>query len=228
MPLTFTRQQLRRLDDWAVQRYGIPSLVLMENAGRGCVDHLCAAGIQGPVAILCGGGNNGGDGLVMARHLDLRGYQVRVGMFAPLDKLSTDCAANFRIIEAAEIRCELFSTDTIASLPGWLDDADWIVDSLLGTGAAGNPRPPLDEVIRHVNRASARRLAVDVPSGLDCDRGQPAAPTVRADLTCTFVARKPGFDAAAAQDYLGQVEVLDIGAPRRLIEQIRDARVSQE
>jgi NAD(P)H-hydrate epimerase len=99
-----------------------------------------------------------------------------------------------------------------------LQGADWIVDALLGTGARGEPRPPLDEVIRRLNRQDARRLAVDLPSGLDCDTGQVADATIRADHTCTFVAAKAGFRAETAREFLGQVHVLDIGVPRRLVE----------
>jgi NAD(P)H-hydrate epimerase len=102
----------------------------------------------------------------------------------------------------------------------FLDGADWIVDALLGTGASGPPRPPLDQLIPQLNAASARRLAVDVPSGLDCESGEPAKTTFRADQTCTFVASKVGFAAEAALEYLGEVHVLDIGAPWKIIDEV--------
>ena len=103
---------------------------------------------------------------------------------------------------------------------GELAGAAWIVDALLGTGARGEPRPPLDAVIDRINFQSAPVLAIDLPSGLDCDTGQPARHTIRAVHTCTFVAPKPGFALPASAAYTGQIHVLDIGAPRRLVEEI--------
>jgi NAD(P)H-hydrate epimerase len=97
--------------------------------------------------------------------------------------------------------------------------ADWIVDALLGTGARGEPRPPLDAVIDQINAAAAPTLAIDLPSGLDCDTGEPARHTIRAAQTCTFVAAKPGFLTPGAEQFTGCVHVLDIGAPRRLVEE---------
>ena len=101
-----------------------------------------------------------------------------------------------------------------------LRNAEWVVDALLGTGARGEPRPPLDLVIDQINAAVVNRLAVDLPSGLDCDSGAAAQHTIRADETCTFIAMKQGFLAAGAGRYTGRVHVLDIGAPRRLVEEI--------
>ena len=97
---------------------------------------------------------------------------------------------------------------------------DWIVDALLGTGARGEPRPPLDAVIDQLNGASAKRLAVDLPSGLDCDTGAAARHTIRAAETCTFVAMKRGFTIPGAAQYTGRIHVLDIGAPRCLVEEM--------
>jgi NAD(P)H-hydrate epimerase len=105
-------------------------------------------------------------------------------------------------------------------LGGELRGADWIVDALLGTGAEGEPRAPFDAVIDVLNACPAKKLAVDLPSGLDCDTGSPAQHTFRADHTATFVARKAGFRSAAAQPFLGAVHVVDIGAPGTLIREI--------
>jgi NAD(P)H-hydrate epimerase len=93
----------------------------------------------------------------------------------------------------------------------------WIVDALLGTGATGDPRPPLDIVIEWINAQPGKKLAVDVPSGLDCDTGEPSAHTVRADHTCTFVAMKIGFMQPAAKPFVGEIHVCDIGVPPHLI-----------
>ena len=104
-----------------------------------------------------------------------------------------------------------------------LHDADWIVDAMLGTGASGKPRPPFDMAIDWMNAQRCRKLAVDVPSGLDCDTGVAASHTIRAAHTCTFVAPKPGFFVPAAGRYTGEIHVLDIGVPRRLIDEVTAA-----
>jgi NAD(P)H-hydrate epimerase len=224
-PLVLDRLQSRRLDRLAMEEFGIPGVVLMENAGRGAADLIVELGIDGPVAICCGKGNNAGDGFVIARHLALRGYDPQVLLWAEPDELSGDADVNFQIIRRTGIPIELFPTSHFADrwqadqrlIQGRFGRAQWIVDALLGTGARGDPRPPLDRVIESINGAACRKLAIDVPSGLDCDTGIPAIQTVRADHTCTFVAPKPGFLVPAASDYLGQVHVLDIGAPPEVL-----------
>lgn len=215
--LTLSREAARELDRRAVDEYGMTGLMLMENAGRGVADRLCKLGISGPVVICCGQGNNGGDGYVVARHLDLRGHAVRVLLFADPGGLKGDAAVNYRIIELSGLTIRQV---TPTGLHQELAGASWLVDALLGTGARGEPRPPLDAAIERMNAAAIPILAVDLPSGLDCDTGQPAGHTIRAAQTCTFVAQKPGFLAPAARPYLGTVHVLDIGAPRQLTEEI--------
>ncbi len=211
-----TREQSRDIDRRAIEAYGISGLVLMENAGRGCVDVLERLGIDGPVDILCGKGNNAGDGFVIARHLEIRGYDCRVFLLGPAEELRGDAAANFAILRKTSI--------PIVEQPNDFDeharDAAWLVDALLGTGAQGEPRPPFDAAIDWINRrpAKTQALAVDVPSGLDCDTGQPAVHTVRADHTCTFAAMKIGFTQPAAKPFTGTIHVCDIGVPPRLID----------
>jgi NAD(P)H-hydrate epimerase len=216
-----SRAEVREVDRRAIDDYGLTGLVLMENAGRGCVDTLVGLDCRGPVAIACGKGNNAGDGFVIARHLELRGLPVVVHQFGRPDELRGDAAANHAtLVRAGTPMRDWSQRPDPAALDAELQGAEWIVDALLGTGATGAPRPPFDSVIRRLNAAAARRLAVDLPSGLDCDSGEPAEPTIRADHTCTFVAPKLGFANPAAAAFLGRVHVLDIGAPRKLIEEI--------
>jgi NAD(P)H-hydrate epimerase len=217
MMLTISRQQARELDRRAVDDYGMTGAMLMENAGRGVADRLCALAIGGRVVLCCGRGNNGGDGFVVARHLDLRGFEVLVVVFDDPARFTGDAALNYNIVRAAGISIErLDPTQLDARLAG----AAWIVDALLGTGAMGEPRPPYDAAIDRINSSGVPILAVDVPSGLDCDTGQAARHTIRAAHTCTFVATKPGYFTSGAETYTGQVHVHDIGAPRRLVEDI--------
>ena len=219
-----TRAEVRDVDRRAMDEYGMSGLVLMENAGRGCVDVLCGLGCNGPVVVVCGKGNNAGDGFVIARHLDLRGVPVKLVLLAPVGELRGDAAANYAIVARAGLPIvDLSQQFDAATFLEQLAGAEWIVDALLGTGASGAPRSPMDDAIRQMNAASAKRLAVDLPSGLDCDTGEPTEPTFRADHTCTFVAPKTGFSNPRAAPFLGQVHVLDIGTPRRLIESIANA-----
>jgi NAD(P)H-hydrate epimerase len=227
-----SREQTRALDRRAIEEYGISGLVLMENAGRGCVDVLERLGVGGPVAILCGKGNNAGDGFVIARHLKIRGYECRVLLLVPEEDLSGDALANYALLKG-NVEITLFATldDRLDPVPPHfrvaLDfharGAAWLIDALLGTGAVGEPRPPFDAAIDWMNArgANTRALAVDVPSGLDCDTGRPATHTVRADHTCTFAAMKIGFAQAAAKPFTGTIHVCDIGIPPRLIDELR-------
>ena len=184
---TITRQQSREVDRRAIEQYGMTGLVLMENAGRGTADVLCrlaeteSGGRLGRVVVCCGKGNNAGDGFVIARHLDLRGHEVRVLVWADPAELTGDAGANFNILRQTGVPIEVFGNrHDAARLAEHLAGADWIVDALLGTGARGEPRPPLDAVIDQLNAAAAKRLAVDLPSGLDCDTGAAARHTIRA------------------------------------------------
>ena len=218
---TLRRDQCREVDRRLVEDYGIPSVVLMENAGRGAAELLRSLGAKGPVAICCGSGNNAGDGFVIARHLDLEGIPVRVCLWTEPSRLQGDAAVNFRIVERSGLPLQVFgAVHDRRRLLSELAGADWVVDALLGTGARGEPRSPLAEVIGEINAQGLPVFAVDVPSGLDCDTGRPSATTIRARHTATFVAAKPGFSAAPAADYVGELHVLPIGVPTRLIEAI--------
>jgi NAD(P)H-hydrate epimerase len=214
-----SRTEVREVDRRAIEDYGMSGLVLMENAGRGCVEVLQSLGCRGPVAVVCGKGNNAGDGFVIARHLGIRGIAVKVLLLAPAAELRGDAAANYAVIAQSGLPIvDLTGASAFGELlASELARAEWIVDALLGTGASGQPRPPIDEAIRAMNASPAKRLGIDLPSGLDCDSGIPAEPTIRANHTCTFVAPKLGFKNPQAATYLGQVHVVDIGVPRRVI-----------
>jgi NAD(P)H-hydrate epimerase len=214
-PLYLTREQVRAFDRRAIDEFGIPSLVLMENAGRGGVDVLTSLGVVGPVVVCCGKGNNGGDGLVIARHLANRGVTVEILLFGRPEELSPDAAAQWRIVRQMRLPARVLPDGSFAD--GELADADWVVDALFGTGLSGALRPPLDRVVRRISAGPGRIFAVDIPSGLDANTGEPLGECVRAHHTVTFVAPKVGFQNPAAAPYLGRVHVADIGiTPRHL------------
>lgn len=232
-----TREQSRRIDRIATEQLGIPGVVLMENAGRNAtaviLDCLSShpptrAQQTGPVVILCGGGNNGGDGYVIARHLYNAGVGVWIGSAKDTGELTGDAAINQRI--CANMGLPIHPLRTIeqldAAAPVW-SRAPLVVDALLGTGFCGNVRAPLDAIINRCNAlAGPRIIAIDLPSGLDADTGQPTNATIRAAVTVTFVAEKIGFAQPTAQPYLGEVVVCGIGTPPSLIDQVigqRDA-----
>lgn len=205
----WTRAELAAYDKRA-ERFGIAGRVLMENAGRGAAIRLSELGARGPVAIVCGKGNNAGDGFVIARFLHLAGLPVRVESVFPAEQLTGDAANAW--LPLAPLGIPRF--DANDGLPARLAPCDWIVDALLGTGAKGDPREPIAAAIRTINRAGKPILAVDLPSGLDADLGTPGDPTIRATRTVSFVARKLGFDQPSANEFTGPVDVIDIaGGP---------------
>ncbi len=218
MANSLTVKQVREIDRLAAEQIGLPGIVLMENAGRSCALALLAHGCRGPVVICCGKGNNGGDGLVIARHLEATGVPVHVLLFADPATLKGDALANYQVAERSQIPITVLGANTTAAeIDQHLAGAAWLVDALLGTGAKGIPQPPISLAIERMNASTAATFAVDLPSGLDADTGEPGQPTIVADLTCTFVARKTGFDNPRAQAYLGTIEVAEIGVPRKLL-----------
>jgi NAD(P)H-hydrate epimerase len=191
----------------------------MENAGRGCAELLISLGVQGRVVICCGKGNNGGDGCVIARHLDNTGVAVVVHLFADPTELKGDAQTNYRILEQSGPPLTIYPFGEVDALDLKKEfaRADWIVDALFGSGITGALRSPFDTIVRAINDSPARVLAVDIPSGMDCGTGLPLGATVRATHTATIAALKIGFVRPEAQEWLGKVHVIDMGVPRRLL-----------
>ena len=225
MNARLTRQQVRSVDAIAINDLRIPGVVLMENAGRGAAEiirDLVERTAARRIVIFCGRGNNGGDGFVIARHLLNAGLTVAVYLTVPDSDLRGDSEINHRILRNMGAAVGLIdSTDRMLAAAGGLTKADVVVDALLGTGFAGEVRPPLAELIAAVNDAAkAAVVAVDAPSGLDCDTGRPGGTAVRADLTVTFVAEKIGFSQPGAREWTGEVRLVGIGTPPSLVERI--------
>jgi NAD(P)H-hydrate epimerase len=220
-PIGFlSRSQVRDLDRRAIQEYGVPGVVLMENAGRGAAELLLSLGIHGRVLICCGKGNNGGDGFVIARHLANRGVNIQVLLCTPPEELTGDALLNFRIIQRGQYPVQVLG-NSLGGLQEELARSEWVVDALFGTGLSGPVRAPFDRIIDAINARGNHVLAVDIPSGLDCDSGKPLGPTIRAGHTATFVAPKQGFANPAAVPYIGLAHAVDIGLPRILLEGVK-------
>ena len=216
--LVLSVEDVRRIDQIAVEQFRMSSLVLMENAGRGAADRIRTLMPRSKRAtILCGTGNNGGDGLVVARHLLWHGWKVSTVMLGPREKLSPDCAANLQILECCDAEIHWRST----SDRDWDSDLlaiDLVVDAMLGTGSRGDPRPPLLQAIQTFHTARCVRISIDQPTGLNAESGQVSETCFQADHTLTFVARKPGL-VAPQRSVFGQLHVLPIGIPAAILQQ---------
>lgn len=230
------RLEARQVDRIAIDQYGISGLVLMENAGRDSARWILSHFPTGNVCILCGKGNNGGDGYVIARHIDAakiendrsgagenpaaenpaaETWNVRIVSVVDPAELVGDAAVNQKIAERSAI--DITVARNRQSLSDAMSAADVIVDCLLGTGASGDPRGLFADAIRIANASTAKRVAIDLPSGLDCDTGLAGDPTFLADATLTFVAAKIGFDTPTARQVIGRLVTIPIGVPSRLL-----------
>jgi NAD(P)H-hydrate epimerase len=246
------RTELRGLDVQAAKELGMPTSLLMENAGRGAAGWFAeVVGAVPPdvgkrpfslplstrthdisdrralprVVILCGPGNNGGDGGVIARHLDAWGFPIRVIWFSHSDRLHGDAALQWAILNKSTIDqfawFDEYPSDSefeLTRLAKIMNEADWLVDGLLGTGLSRPVDGLLHSVIEAMNHSGKPIFALDLPSGLDSDSGKPLGIAVRAMVTATFVAVKLGFSTPGAAEYTGEVAVIDIGLPRCLLE----------
>jgi ADP-dependent NAD(P)H-hydrate dehydratase / NAD(P)H-hydrate epimerase len=214
---------MRAIDAWAIER-GVPSLDLMERAGTGVARAVERLVPDGPVAVACGKGNNGGDGLVAARLLREAGREVTVVCLAPPDSFAGDARENLRRLPGDAPL--VWGVDRDAGRAdrgtGSADDgaepfanAAVIIDALLGTGFEGEPHGAVARAIEAICAARAPVVSVDVPSGVDASSGVVAGAAVRASVTVTFHAAKPGLWIRPGKAHAGTVEVLDIGIPRR-------------
>lgn len=213
-----TRDQVRAVDRITIEHFGMPGLLLMEHAAmalRQACDRFNRETGQldrRGVAIVCGGGNNGGDGYALARLLANTGADVQIFAAKAIDDLDGDAAVNAKIARTMGLNVSPANADVIASL-----ECGLLVDTLLGTGLTSSPREDASALINAMNQCSSPTLAVDLPSGLDCDVGIPLGDTcVRADFTVSFVAEKIGF--AHASSWTGHVHVGDIGCPAEAVE----------
>ena len=245
LPLVFSRAAITALDRAATAELGIPSLLLMEHASLGVARR--ARSLMGDLPpgdagalVLCGTGNNAGDGFAVARHLHLDGEEGRVVVARPPETYTGDAAVNLGIVQRLGILVDVVdegdSEGTVlrAAETFFERGGAWcVVDALLGTGVRGAPRTPLDGMIRGANRLGGGGgdgvpvLAVDIPSGLDADTGRPAedGEVVTATMTVTFEGLKRGFLSIDAQMYLGEVCVESIGVPRWFAARFADTEI---
>jgi hydroxyethylthiazole kinase-like uncharacterized protein yjeF len=218
-----TAARMREIDRLTTERYGIASLDLMENAGRGVADTIAA---RHPslescrITVLCGKGNNGGDGLVAARHLAARGARPSVHLFGRPEDVAGDAAANLRRWHELGVLNVVKTAEALEKILPELAAADVVVDALLGTGLSGPARGLAAQAIDHVNRVAKRAgiVAVDIPSGMSSDSFDSPGATIEADVTVTFTAPKIGQLLPPNAERVGRLVVHEIGSPRELWE----------
>lgn len=216
---TLSPRDVRDMDRTAAEQYGLPTRVLMENAGAECARALWneTGGQPGRVTLLAGKGNNGGDALVMARHLDAFGVEVHVVTWWPPEEMTPDAAANWQVLQQAGFsHCQLPLDASVEQVAEQLAGSQWIVDGMLGIGIEGPPRSPIREALEAVSGSPQRQFCIDWPTGVSCATGQPCSPhPIRAELTCTLVAPKQG--QADLPQYCGRLVIGNIGLPRQLL-----------
>ncbi len=217
-----TAEQMQELDRKSIEVFKIPSIVLMENAGRGATEAILNAfpGTQKKIAVIAGKGNNGGDGFVIARHLLNRGISVKVFLLTDPKSLRGDAEINFNIFQ--HMRGEVIpipSSKDYQKVKKSLEYFDLLIDGIFGTGLDAEVRGYYREVIDHLNTLQKPIVAIDIPSGLDANKGKPLGTSIRASLTVTFGLPKVGHLISPGFDYVGTLKVVDIGIPKRLVEE---------
>jgi len=226
-----TRDQVRAFDAWAINELGIAGVVLMENAGRSCAELIkekldsrfrgndkCERRTDGDgakVCIFCGTGNNGGDGFVIARHLLNDKIDIRVAICGQADKIKGDAKINLNLLtglgQSVE-QLDLTSADLEEQVSSFAEGSQVLVDAIFGTGLQGQVRGDYKKLIEAINALGKPIIAVDIPSGLDCDTGESLGAAIEANSTVTFVAAKKGFaENPQSEKCTGDIYVASIG-----------------
>ena len=207
-----TAEEMRKIDDMSIREFRVDVLMLMENAGRAAAvlarQMLLGQTIGKRVACLVGAGNNGGDGMVAARHLANWGAVVKVISGTSKDKMKSVPLGQLNIIEKMGI--PILSTDHT------LGDYDLLIDSLIGYGLEDNPRDRIATIIKDANASGRPILALDVPSGMNATTGEAYDPCIKATATLTLALPKTGFLAPRASPYVGDLYLADISIPRKV------------
>jgi NAD(P)H-hydrate epimerase len=213
-----TRQQVRALDAWAINEMSVPGIVLMENAARGATGVILSyfrEPIRRGVCVFCGSGNNGGDGFAIARHLVNHRIDVAIALCCESERLKGDALTNFRICQKMNlpmIALDLESPDLFRRVEDAIGSRGLLVDAVLGTGMQNELKNPQALLVSCMNAHNLPIVAIDIPSGMDCDTGMPLPVCVEAAATVTMAALKKGFvDNPEARNAAGRIFVADIG-----------------
>lgn len=217
-----TANEMRKIDKKAIEEWGISGCILMENAGAGIVKSMekYSGDLKGKrIIIMAGKGNNGGDGFVIARHLLNREIHCEVFILVEEGSLKGDALLNYSILK--KTGCPIFeitSRSMLSSVAPKINEADIIIDALLGTGLTHSAEGIIAEAIDLINSTHKCIISVDIPSGMNSDTGEITGPAIKASLTFTLCLPKRSFFLYPAANYTGKFEVVDIGIPQKLIE----------
>jgi NAD(P)H-hydrate epimerase len=219
-----TAGEMQEMDRQTIESFGLPGRVLMENAGRGAtrflLDHFRGIPIT-TIGIIAGRGNNGGDGFVIARYLCQKGIQVRVYLLANAGTVKGDAAANLNLLAPLGIPViEIPEEKAFTKVNADMRHFDLWVDAILGTGLKSEVKGYFGKVITFINSLNKPVFAVDIPSGLNSDTGQPCGACIHAQATATFAFTKTGHLLQPGATYTGKLRVVDIGIPNKIAEQI--------
>lgn len=220
-----TAHQMAELDRVSIEEYGIPSVVLMENAGRSCVDRIlmifedkALSAQEASIAVVCGRGNNGGDGFVIARHLHNRGAYVEVFLLDEEENLSPDARLQADILKRLDVEIRVIrDSEGVEDLRTYLEEVHLCVDAILGTGLSKPLTGLIREVVEVINLSMATVFAVDIPTGIDATTGRILGEAIRADHTGTFGLLKIGQVLLPGSIHCGETDVYDIGIPSRAV-----------
>ena len=209
-------KKMQRIDRQASEKYGIPPIILMENAGAACALYVqqMLKDKRNEIAVFCGQGNNGGDGFVCARHLINRGFKIKLFFLGKKNHFSKEAKTNYRIL--LKMGKKIFKPNPV-SVKRKLRDVDLIIDALLAIGLKGRLKKPYFSVIELINNSHKPVVSLDIPSGLDATSGKVCGIAVRAKTTITFGLCKKGLLSPQAKKYTGKLAIADIGLPRNLL-----------
>jgi len=216
-----TSQKMREIDKLTQEEFGIPAIILMENAGRMASQvafDMLLKSKKGKVICICGRGNNGSDGFVSARHLFNNGVDIEVFLVGELFQFKGDAKINFDILRKIKVRIRILKTDNDLKLfKEKLKGAELIIDAIFGIGLSGEVKEPYRSIIKVMNKSKKPILAIDVPSGLDATEGKILGVCVKAAKTVTFALPKIGFIRNDGPFYIGELVTVDISIPKELL-----------
>ncbi|NOX71114.1 MAG: NAD(P)H-hydrate epimerase [Candidatus Micrarchaeota archaeon] len=223
-----TAQQMREIDRIAQEEFGIPSFILMENAGRSCAEiventikdrarmHNQNSSNRSKIVVVCGKGNNGGDGFVCARHLINRGFEVMIFVIGKSDELKGDAKVNYDILKKMDADIRALAYQSMEFFKQELGHAALVVDAIFGTGISREIREPYKTIIENINESQCIVVSLDVPSGLDATGGRMLGTCIMANKTVTLAFPKTGLAKGDGPHHAGEIIVADISIPKHI------------
>lgn len=217
--MNLTSKNVKDIDKYCIEKLGIPEIILMENAALKVVENVDEK--VNKIAVICGTGNNGGDGLAAGRHLLCKGKQIKFFIIGSKEKMSSASNIHFNILTNLKADVSFINNSNgLNNLKNYLGTCDMIIDSLFGIGLSREITGIYKQAIDMINNSSKYVLSVDTPSGLNANTGEICGCCVKASRTVTFIEKKQGFDTKEAKPYLGEIKIEQISVPKFVIDKI--------